>query len=358
MDLTAETIGIRVPKQKGEKALGLLHAMGVIDPDLQVQKNDRFIFIPLLKKPSKEKLQGFREEIEGQIVSRLFHRRKKQSVSLFELLRYSLPPDLLEFTPHSMDLIGDIAIIELLPQLDPYKKIIGQAILNSNDHVRTVLKKASAVEGTFRLRKLEVIAGSRKVETIHKENGCKFSVDPRRAYFSPRLSFEHSRVAHLVNEGEIVVDLFAGIGPFSVQIAKSQPSCTVRAIDINPAAIGYLKKNIRLNRVDKQVVAFCGKAEDLVKERFSYVADRTIMNLPEQSLRFVHTACRSVKATGGIIHYYSFLKGSESMMDSVKTAFGNEVAAAGREVEEILFSRKVRETAPFEWQVVLDAKIR
>jgi tRNA (guanine37-N1)-methyltransferase len=95
------------------------------------------------------------------------------------------------------------------------------------------LTKAGDISGTYRIRDYTFIAGEHKTQTIHREFGCQFHVDIAKAYFSPRLSHEHQRVASLVQSCETVVDLFAGVGPFSVMIAKKNPNVKVYAVDLN-----------------------------------------------------------------------------------------------------------------------------
>src|SRR3989337_4513003 len=138
-----------------------------------------------------------------------------------ETLEGQLPPHLKASLPKALDIVGDIAIVEVPPELETQKNLIGKAILEAHRNVRTVLAKAGAVSGDYRLRDFEVIAGEHNTSTIHKEFGCSYQVDVAKAYFSPRLSHEHERVASLVQNGETVADLFAGVGPFSVLIGKS-----------------------------------------------------------------------------------------------------------------------------------------
>jgi tRNA (guanine37-N1)-methyltransferase len=292
-----------------------------------------------------------------QVLTRTFQERKKQKPSLIEALSTELPPHLLASLPHAMDFVGDIAIIEVPPELNSYKKAIGEAILKANKNVRTALAKASAIGGTYRLREFRVIGGEHRTETVHREFGCQYSVDVAKVYFSPRLSYEHKRVASLVEEGETVVDMFAGVGPFAILIAKTHQNVKVYAVDANPQAFEYLKKNIRLNRAVDKVYPFLGDARRVVNEKVTGVADRVIMNLPEKAIEFVDAACRALKPDGGTIHFYSFVKASETVETS-KLRFTAAVERAGRKVADIPFSRTVRETAPHEWQAVLDAYVR
>jgi tRNA (guanine37-N1)-methyltransferase len=352
-----ETAGVRVPKKLGQQAIVLANKLGIVDHELQVWRDNDFIYIPLVNSLPKEKLRSFKEQIKDYEFSPYpFTKQKKRGSSLIELLEGKLPPDLLASLSHAMDLIGDIAIIEIPVELEQHKSLIGQAVLEANKNVQTVLAKAGAISGTYRLREFDVIAGEPKTQTVHKEYGCQFYVDVAKAYFSPRLGHEHNRVASIVKEGETVVDMFSGVGPFAIQIAKAYQNVKVSAIDINPNAVELLRKNIRLNRVQDKVQAILGDARQIVKERLSSVADRVIMNLPEKAMEFVEAACEALKLGGGLIHFYFFTNASESL-DNVKLRFAERVEASGRKVKRILFSGLVRETAPFEWQAVLDAEI-
>jgi tRNA (guanine37-N1)-methyltransferase len=129
----------------------------------------------------------------------------------------------------------------------------------------------------------------------------------------------------------------------------------VHAIDINPDAVEYLQKNVRVNRVENKVSPILGDAKEVIKERLSEVADRVIMNLPERSLEFVDAACQALKSNGGVVHFYGFVNASVQIKD-MKQRFGDAVENSGRQLK-VLNSRLVRGTAPYEWQAVLDAKV-
>lgn len=348
---------IKTPKQEGEKTLTLANKLGLINKDLEIQRNEKFIYISLTKPPSTEELKTLKEQVAHCEVSvHSFPERKKPRMSLAQLLEDELPSHLLASLPRAIDFVGDIAIVEVPPELDAYKPAIGEAVLKTNQKVRTVLAKAGAVGGTYRLREFTVIAGEPETDTIHKEYGCQYYVDVAKAFFSPRLSFEHRRVASLIEEGETVVDLFAGVGPFSIQIARNHQNATVYAVDVNPDAVECLKKNIRINRVTGRVHPILGNAREVVKNRLSGVADRAIMNLPEKAIEFVDVACETIKPSGGKVHFYGFVNKPDSL-ENLKDLFADAVKKSGRYVEKTSFSRLVRETAPYEWQAVLDVRI-
>jgi tRNA (guanine37-N1)-methyltransferase len=351
-----ESLCVKVPKIHGEKAIILANKLEIVKKELEIQRNKNFLYIPLIRQSSANELETLKEQVpDCEILTYTFPERKKQVKTFVELLVDKLSPHLLASLPRAIDLVGDIAIIEIPPELDAYKRVIGEAILETHKNVRTVLAKAGAISGTYRLREFSVIAGEPKTETIHREHGCQYYVDLAKAYFSSRLSYEHKRVASLIEEGETVIDLFAGVGPFAIQIAKTHES-EVYAIDVNPNAVEFLKRNIRLNRVEGKVHPILGDAKQVVKERLAGVADRVIMNLPGKAIEFVDAACKALKPEGGVVHFYSFVGVSDSLED-VKLRFIEAVEKCGRRVEKIYFSRLVRATAPCEWQVVLDAKI-
>jgi tRNA (guanine37-N1)-methyltransferase len=355
--MSKEPVCLKVPKIHGEKAVILTNKLKIVNRELKIQKDKGFIYIPLIRQPQENELETLKEQVPDYEVSTyIFPERKKQVTTFVELLGNKLPPHLLASLPHAMDFVGDIVIIEIPPELNAHKNIIGEAVLKSHRSVRTVLAKAGAVSGTYRLREFSVIAGEPKTETVHKEYGCQYYVDLGKAYFSPRLSHEHNRVALLVEEGETVVDLFAGVGPFSILIAKTHENVKVYAMDVNPQAVEFLKKNVRLNRVEGKVHSIFGDAKQIVNQRLSGVADRVIMNLPEKAIEFADAACEAIKPSGGIVHFYSFVDSSNTL-ENVKLSFVGAVEKSGRNVEKILFSRFVRATAPYEWQAVLDAKI-
>lgn len=348
---------IKVPKINGEKTIVLANEMNITNKELEIKKDDCFIYIPLRLKPSETALKAFKQQlINVQATICLFQEKPKRISTYSELLAGKIPKKLQVHLPHSADIVGDIAIIDLPNELQEYRKSIGEAILKAYKNVRTVLAKASAISGTYRLREFKIIAGEHKTATMHKENGCQFFVDVARAYFSPRLSYERNRIASLVNEHETVVDLFAGVGPFAVQIAKKHEDVQVYAIDVNPDAFTLLKRNIQLNRVDGKVHPILGDARLAVDGKLAGIADHVIMNLPEKAIDFIDVACRALRTNGGVLHFYCFVNTSNTL-ETMEQRLAEAVEANGRKIRKKLASKLVRATAPYEWQAVLDVEV-
>ena len=255
----------------------------------------------------------------------------------------------------AFDIVGDIAIVKLPPRLLPKKHLIGKALLEVQKNVRTVLNQISPVKGDFRTRELEVIAGEERTETIHRESGCSFKVDLRKVYFSPRLAAERLRVAKQVEPGEVVVNLFAGVGSYSIIIARHSQAAVIYSIDINPAAFEYMQTNIRINKVADRVVPILGDAREVVEKRLAGKADRVLMPLPELSHDFFGVALSALKPTGGIVHFYDY--GEEPGIYGPSLDFVRSNAAAqGLEIK-LLAARKIRSYAVRCYHIVLDLKI-
>jgi len=254
----------------------------------------------------------------------------------------------------AFDQIGDIIIVRIPDSLISKKKIIGKALLEQVKTAKTVFHQSSPVEGDFRTRNLELIEGDEKTETEYRENGCRFIVDVEKAFFSPRLSTERERISNLVNDHDVIINMFGGVGMFSLLAAKKK-SCTVYNIDINPVASKLCEENIKLNKLKGKVISLNGDATKIIKEQLQDKADRVLMLLPERSDEFLDTAISSLKKNG-VIHYYSHIH-AEKKQDAPKLSEEhflniNKIQAG------ILDSRVVRPVGPRFYQTVVDIKIQ
>ena len=253
----------------------------------------------------------------------------------------------------AFDQIGDIIVIRIPDSLLTKKKIIGQTLLEQINTAKSVFYQASSVEGDFRTRNLELLAGENKTETQYKEYGCRFIVDVEKAFFSPRLSTERERIAGLTQDGETLINMFGGVGMFSI-IAAQKKKCTVYNIDINPVASKLCETNISRNKLVGNVISINGDASKVIKE-FENKGDRTLMLLPERSDEFLDSAIYATKS-GGIIHYYSHIH-ADSKADAPKLSEQHYMEVTPVE-SEILNSKIVRAVGPRYYQTVVDVKIK
>ncbi len=290
-------LSLKVPSVVGEKVRNKLLEVYILENKGKFISYNDYLFIPIKEIP--------KEYLDYEIVEREVEYRECKSRDYRDVV--NVPSNLESFIPTSFDIIGDIAIIKIPEELEDYKDEIGRTILEVQPNVETVMED-KGVSGEFRVRQVENIAGKDKRITVHKEYGVEFEVDIAKAYFSPRLATERWRVVNETQYNEKILDMFAGVGPYSILIAKNVDVERIYSIDINPKAVSLLKKNVKRNNVEDLVEIHLGNAKDLAPK---FKVDRIIMNLPHSSFDFLDSA---LKATGdrGMIHYYEIIENAES----------------------------------------------
>ncbi|MGC9149710.1 MAG: class I SAM-dependent methyltransferase [Candidatus Micrarchaeia archaeon] len=247
---------------------------------------------------------------------------------------------------HSFESFGNIAILKLKKEERKKAKEIAKEIMKVNKNIESVFEKLK-VKGRYRKRNFRFIAGKRKYIANYKENSCVFVFDIRKVYFSSRLSYERKRISEGVKEGENVLVLFAGVGPYAIEIAKKGKAKRVVAIELNKWACYYMRKNILLNRVNVEVVQ-----GDVKKKIFSFkdFADRIVAPLPKSSYRFLKEIFFAAK-NNCIVHYYSFCR--KNRIEDVKKVIEEEAKKEKVKVN-FIFERVVKGYSPKEDIVVVD----
>jgi len=276
-------------------------------------------------------------------------------MDLRDRLAGRLTPLELKMIYRSFDIVGDIAVLKIPKGLEGKGEIIANAIMQLNKNIRTVLCQTSPIHGELRLRELKWLGGDNRTETFHKEHGCLFKVDLAKCYFSPRLSYERIRVAKQVKHGEVIVNMFAGVGCFSIIIARHSKAGKVYSIDINPYAVQYMQLNTYLNKVEEIVEPIEGDAKEAIISRLRNVADRVLMPLPEKAYEYLDYAIMALKPVGGIIHYYDFEHAEKNKDPIIKVV--DKVSRKLKDLNldfNVPFARIVRTVGPRWYQVVLD----
>jgi len=330
---------IKIPKKKGEPVRRILLELEILDNSLKISSDETFLYLPLARELSQDEFEILPEEVE--LIDFYFELQQKKPV----------PEDLLGFSP-AYEVIGDIALLEDSDLDKQRASRIADALLRTQPNIKTVLRPLTPVIGEFRIREFEVIAGETRTETVHREYGCQYKVDLARAYFTPRLSTERSRILSWIKDGDTVVDMFAGVGPYSILLAKSKKPSKVIAIDKNPDAVRYLKENITLNSA-KNIEAIEGDAREEAK-KFAGTADHVIMNLPHNAFEFLDSAILLTKP-GGIIHYYGITSEDDLFEGSIKL-IKEAAERAGKQIE-VLEKRVVRSYAPYQYNICIEARI-
>jgi len=273
------------------------------------------------------------------------------------LARGIVPPDLLGLVPRGFEVVGDIAILNLPRELEEYRFEIAEALLDRlRSRIRLVARRASPARDPERVHAYEVLAGSGGFETLHRESGCVFKVDISRAFFSSKLQYERARIAGLVRPGEVVINMFAGVGPFSIVIAKKVPNVKVYSIDVNPEAYKLMVENIRLNKVEDKVVPLLGDAAEVIDVyNLKDVADRVLMPSPEHAVNYLAKAVETLKVRG-VIHYYDVAPRARALHEYVLKRVSQILNGAGAKwrVESV---REIRSVAPSKTYVCADISL-
>ena len=219
---------------------------------------------------------------------------------IIDALRDEIPSNIIQYLPDKWEKIGDILTIKLDKKFTQYYKQIGRKYAEFLE-CKTVLNEVGGITGILREPNVEVIYGSKKTETLHKENGISFMLDPQRIMFSSGNMDERIRMATISSSSETVVDLFAGIGYFSLPLAVYSKPNIVYSCEINPVAYNYLCKNIVLNQVTSTVDPIFG---DNRKNAPRDVADRVLMGYLGGTQRFLPVAMDCLKNKVGVIHFH------------------------------------------------------
>jgi len=333
---------LKVPRKEGERVRKQLLEAGIISDEYEILKDEAN---SLLMFPVLAPFSGYPTvELEGA-------KRPKEYKKLSDALAEFLSPKELEMIISSFDIIGDIAIMEIPDTLEPKERQIGEALLKVHKNLRTVLKKLGPMEGEYRVRKVKVIAGEERAETEYKENGVRMRLDVSKVYFSVRLAHERARIADLVRDGERVLVMFAGVGPFAFAIAKKHPEAQIVAVELNPEAVKYMRESVALNKF-ANIEAIEGDVRAVPLQSHSF--DRVIMPLPKLAHEFLDVAFRAVK-NRGIVHFYTITDINRPFAEALEKAEA-EAKKAGVSVQA-QSQRIVKPYSPAMVQVVLDLAV-
>ena len=284
---------------------------------------------------------------------------KKHQPALDELLKGKLTVREFALLPHSQEIIGNILILEMPPELEKKEKIIAEAFLQANKHFSTIVKKQEMHGGVYRLRKVKILAGKKTKETVHQENGVQIKLHLENTYFSARLANERLRIAQqgvpdlvLVKPGEEVLVLFSGAAPYPLVLAKRSPAKIVYGIEINPLAHRYAVENVALNKLEKKIRIFQGDVREVVpKIRKKF--DRIVMPLPKTSEQFLDVALRKAKP-GAIIHLYAFLEEKDFAAEARRI---KEICKRQGHPVRVLRTVPCGKFSPYVFRVCFDLKV-
>jgi tRNA (guanine37-N1)-methyltransferase len=324
----ASSPGLKIHRNQGERFRRRLVELGVFDRERKIRSEEGHIYLPIL---------DLDPEVEEDLAS--LGDFEVVEAEFEDAERKPTVEEVLGRRAH-FEVVGDVAI------LDSPDREEASAIMAVHKNVKTVISPLTPVEGEYRTRRFQHVAGEKRTVTIHKEHGLRYRIDLENAYFTPRLGTERLRVAKLVRPGDVVFDMFAGVGPFALFIAKR--GAKVVAVDKNPDAVRLMRENATLNRID-DIEILEGDAA-LMAERYENSADHVIMNLPHTARDFLKHA-----REGGVVHYYAI--SPEEDLYGRDTAFIEEAAKAVGARIRVLFRGIVRSYAPHQYNVVIDFEV-
>jgi tRNA (guanine37-N1)-methyltransferase len=333
--------GMQIKKLHAEKTRRYLIKHDLLINNLRISRDKDYVYFPV--KSITNNLRIYKT------VKMEFEEIKKLPRSYKEMIL--IPEDFKSKLPTSYDIIGDIIIIKIPRELIKYKSMIGRALLKTNKSIKTVCHITS-ISGELRTRNTEVISGEKSTITFHKENGLRFYLDISKTYFSPRLASERKSIAHLVKSGEVVVDMFAGVAPFSIMIAKNANPKVIYAFDKNKDAIKFALNNIKLNKVIDKVEVIHADSKNVknILDKKTSRVDRIIMNLPFSAHLYLPYALKLI-SDKCIIHYYTIID-KNKLDDRII-----ELEKIGHE-KKILLSmhniRKIKTYSPREFYIGID----
>ncbi|MBD3390142.1 methyltransferase domain-containing protein [Candidatus Micrarchaeota archaeon] len=334
---------VRVKKSEGQRAKNEIKSLGLFDEGRVIRSDGEYVYIPVKGGAVPEKYEVVRRGLE----------KRERREGFRELLVGRFGEEHAKGVLSSYDVVGNIAIVQVPEELREHEGEVGELLLRGDKKVKAVWKKAGGRGGEFRVTKLAHLAGEKRSETEYLENGVRMKLDLRKVYFSPRLSYERKRIVGEVGGAEDVLVLFAGVGPFALEIAKACPSAEVVGVELNPDAVEYFEENIKLNKLENVEVVL-GDALGAAKGRFRSWADRIAMPLPMGSEEFLEAAFAAAKP-GCTVHFYRMVErngGVEALEERIEKA----AEKSGRNVE-FVFEKEVRPYSASTKQVVVDFRV-
>lgn len=334
----------KVPSDRAEAVRKVLFRKGLGRKDRRILREGGFIFIPLRAEPPAElTVELGLELVEGETLEKSCYRPPHEAI----VERADVPAHLKGLIPHHWEMLGDVLVLRLPEELVPYRESLAATyayVLGA----RTVLRERAHIEGVYRIPDMEVLWGE-GTETVHLENGILYKLDAARLMFSSGNIDEKLRMAALDCRGEMVVDMFAGIGYFTLPLALHARAARVISCEINPLAFHYLCENVRLNGLENVVEPVLGDNRDLPGEG---IADRVVMGYVRTTAQHLRTAFRLVRK-GGTVHYQDTFP----LEVFPEKALQNLASAADGRTYEVRLMKEVKSYSPGVSHMVLDVAV-
>lgn len=296
------------------------------------------------------------KENEGELVNNFKIEMNYDNMSIEQVLREIIPPEI-DHIPSSFEVVGHLVHLNLKDHFLPYQHQIGQVIVDKLPNIRTVVNKSSNIETKFRTFPMDLIAGEKDYNVEVSQSNCRFRFNFEDVYWNSRLQSEHERIVSLCKKGDIIVDMFAGVGPFSIPLAKK--GCFVHANDLNPYSYKYLVDNAKRNKVEENHISYNMDGREFIRQMNAdnVLFTDVIMNLPASAIEFldVFSELDWSYMEGRVyptIHCYGFTKAEDhnkDIIERIRTVLGKNT------IEEKF--HEVRNVSPKKWMICASFKI-
>ena len=333
----------RLPSEEAGPIIRKLMSLEYVDLHAKIGKDSDYRYIPILPEHLDDVRQMGLETVEGD--AHTLDRRSPQE-KIHDIL--SSYDELSGIVPEKWEYVGDIVIVRMDPRCEQYKELIGRTYAEVLG-AKTVCADVRGVSGEFRQPSMEIIYGT-ETESVRLENGIRYGFDVTKVMFASGNTDERMRMRKLDCNGETVVDMFAGIGYFTLPLAKYSGARRVFACEKNPESYRFLCRNIIDNELEDKVIPILSDNRNLAGRAF---ADRILMGYVQTTSEFVPKALTMIRPDG-IIHYHDTFYVSE-YEDRICSIFDDACGPDGYEIERI---HEVKSYAPSVSHYVADIRIR
>lgn len=329
-----------VPKDRSQRAIDALESEGIYDDDRRIREwSEDSVALPVTDPPqSVDCLEVVRQVGEPRVRTLADH-----------LKEMGWTDDELELAPGSWAVVGSVVLVEIGDA--PRPEEVGEALLSLHGEADTVLSRGS-ITGEHREPSVDVIAGTGDTETVHHEHGTAYGLDLTEVMFSPGNQAERVRMGEVVEADERVLDMFAGIGYFTLPMARA--GAEVTAVERNPDSFRFLIENAMLNDVGSLVHPYRADCRDVVEEFAAEApAERIVMGYYEAH-EYLDSALTAL-GSGGVVHMHEATP-NDLVFDRPIERLENVAAEHGRSVE-ILDTREVKSYSEGVTHAVVDARV-